>query len=60
VGFLFPLLSFLGSFKVVMTDSGDKAEVPLTIEVFGSPGRIKGDFPNKFNKLVSEIEGNLC
>ena len=60
VGFLFPILSFLGSYKVVITGGSDKAEVPLTIEVFGSPGRIKSDFPNKFNKLVNEIEGDLC
>ncbi|GEM_PF-1860455 len=57
VGFTFPLISISGRYKVVI-DGGD--EKGPFVEVFGSPGRIKGDFQGRFAKLVKRIEENLC
>ncbi|MBN1571802.1 MAG: cytochrome c biogenesis protein ResB [Deltaproteobacteria bacterium] len=60
IGFTFPLLSMSGRFKVVIDERTGKGEKALSIEVCGSPGRIKGDFPGRFDKLVKTIEENLC
>lgn len=60
VGFTFPLISMSGRYKVVIEDKTDREGNCTSVEIHGSPGRIKGDFSGAFNKLVSKLEDDLC
>lgn len=60
IGFLFPLISMSGRYRVVIEEKGKSDGKHTSIKIYGSPGRIKGDFSGAFGRLVKELEDDLC
>lgn len=56
IGFLFPIASSMGSFKVEITKKGKETSIKL----FGAPGRIKGNFDERFRRFTEKMRDSLC
>ena len=56
IGFLFPIASSVGSFRVEITKKGKETSINLS----GAPGRIKSNFDERFKRFTEKMRDSLC